>query len=425
MKKKVFILFALSLLGFSLNSCSSTFLTNLLAADNGGSNTRQSNSSQVDGRGKTKKAKSKDVRENRSISKTSGNVVLTCLGEGPSLSEATSNALRSGIEQTYGAFVSSNTKILNDKLVKDEVVSVSSGNIVAYEIKSQNFINNKWNVVVQAEISQSKLANFAQSKGASVDINTSALAMNIKMARFYKESERKAFLHLGEQLKELAPSCIDYNLYITKPIKGIDNRREVWFVNTWLGYKMNANYQVANNMIKETIKSLSMSEEEVKKNESIGENVSRQYIDDEGFYLRAVLPEIVYDFININRQSTYHYNSKYFDKIARDNFVLYRNGIDITTEIPRIDAYGKSKKSIHCSDGFTTNVYKAEEYQTGRTGELGIKYERAGNYSISNPELTFLKKEGENWFGVYEVVLTLKDLERFDANYQIHSKVQK
>ena len=44
-------------------------------------------------------------------------VSLVVVGEGASKEEAVQSALRSAIEQSYGAFVSSNTTILNDELV--------------------------------------------------------------------------------------------------------------------------------------------------------------------------------------------------------------------------------------------------------------------------------------------------------------------
>ena len=422
MKKKSFIII-LSLLGISLNSCSPTLMTNLSPVDNGRSYTRQTNSSQVNGNGKTKKTKSKDERENRSISKTSGNVVLTCLGEGSSLSDATANALRNGIEQTYGAFVSSNTTILNDKIVKDEIVSVSSGNIVAYEIKSQNRINNKWNVVIQAEISQSKLASFAKSKGASVDINTSALAMNIKLARFYKESEKKALIHLGEQLKEIVPFCLEYTIKTTEPIKTYENKKEVWIVNTWLGYKINAqNYQAAQNLIKETRRSLGMTKQEAQNIKALGEDIYGFSCDGDMLYLRTTSRDLAHE--------KYHFFDvdSWLWTIAPNNFVLYRNGEDITTQIPKTNAYGKSQKTIRCPDRFITNVYEAKECMSGRKeGEYLIYYERArmsGGY-IQEKEFSFINRNKEHWFGVYEVVLSLNDLERFNANYQINPKVQK
>jgi hypothetical protein len=45
--------------------------------------------------------------------------------------------LRSAIEQAFGAFISSKTEILNDNLVKDEIVSVSNGNIQKFEVLSE------------------------------------------------------------------------------------------------------------------------------------------------------------------------------------------------------------------------------------------------------------------------------------------------
>ena len=60
-------------------------------------------------------------------------VSLVVSGEGQDKEEATLKALRSAIEQAYGTFVSANTTVLNDQLVVDEIVSLSSGNIQKYE----------------------------------------------------------------------------------------------------------------------------------------------------------------------------------------------------------------------------------------------------------------------------------------------------
>ena len=52
-------------------------------------------------------------------------VTLVVSGQGKTQDEAKQNALRSAIEQAFGMFISSKTEILNDNLVKDEIVSVS------------------------------------------------------------------------------------------------------------------------------------------------------------------------------------------------------------------------------------------------------------------------------------------------------------
>ena len=64
-------------------------------------------------------------------------VTLVVSGEGATKDEATKVALQSAIEQAFGTFVSANTQILNDELVKDEIVTVSSGNVKNYEYLSE------------------------------------------------------------------------------------------------------------------------------------------------------------------------------------------------------------------------------------------------------------------------------------------------
>ena len=65
-------------------------------------------------------------------------VTLTVSGTGKTLEESKTNALRSAIEQAFGAFISAKTEILNDNLVKDEIVSVSNGNIQSFEILNES-----------------------------------------------------------------------------------------------------------------------------------------------------------------------------------------------------------------------------------------------------------------------------------------------
>ena len=60
-------------------------------------------------------------------------VTLTVSGSGKTQQEALTSALRNAIEQAFGTFISSNTQILNDNLIKGEIISVSSGNIQEYK----------------------------------------------------------------------------------------------------------------------------------------------------------------------------------------------------------------------------------------------------------------------------------------------------
>lgn len=96
---------------------------------------------------------------------SSTEVVLTVSADGLTKDEAVKTALRSAIEQAYGTFVSANTTILNDELVSDEVISVTSGNIKDYnEIASSTMPDGRFFVTLQATVSVSKLISYAKVK---------------------------------------------------------------------------------------------------------------------------------------------------------------------------------------------------------------------------------------------------------------------
>ena len=93
------------------------------------------------------------------------NVTVIGSGDGSTKTNAVNQALRNCIEKSLGAFLSSSTTISNDSLVKDEIVTIASGNIISYDVLSE--INNKenWNVTVSAIISPEKLITTLKSKG--------------------------------------------------------------------------------------------------------------------------------------------------------------------------------------------------------------------------------------------------------------------
>lgn len=83
-------------------------------------------------------------------------VSLVVSADGATKSQAIDNALRSAIEQTYGTFVSANTQILNDELVKDEIATVSSGNIQKYkEVAAVTLPNGNTSVTLSVTVSLS------------------------------------------------------------------------------------------------------------------------------------------------------------------------------------------------------------------------------------------------------------------------------
>ena len=109
-----------------------------------------------------------------SSAQTNDTATLTALGIGETLEIATTNALRSAIEQTYGVFVSANTQILNDELIKDEIATITSGNIHSYKTLSSSILpDGQHSVSISAEVSIVNLQSFARSKGSACELSGS------------------------------------------------------------------------------------------------------------------------------------------------------------------------------------------------------------------------------------------------------------
>lgn len=193
-------------------------------------------------------------------------VTLVVNGEGASKDEATKVALRNAIEQTFGTFVSSNTQILDDELVKDEIVTVSSGNIKSYKTLSESVSDNVCNVSLQAVVSIGKLVSYTQSKGGSTELAGATFAMDVKMKKLQVENEKKAFEHLLIQLRDLLPTIFDFSIKVSEPsnpkyyspFKG-----QAYRCDAVLTVKTNNNYKNVRSIIWNTLNALCLDESEV------------------------------------------------------------------------------------------------------------------------------------------------------------------
>ena len=148
----------------------------------------------------------------------SDEVTLVVSAVGATTEDATKTALRNAIEQAYGTFVSANTTILNDELVKDEIVTIANGNIKNYkEIANTTLADGRVSVTLQAIVSISKLVSYAQSKGASTEFAGATFAMNMKMKELNKKNEIAALENLLVQVKQMLPYAFDRRLVIGTP----------------------------------------------------------------------------------------------------------------------------------------------------------------------------------------------------------------
>ncbi len=222
-----------------------------------------------------------EQKEGEKSVKSDDEVTLTVSADGTTKDEAIKVALRSAIEQAYGTFVSTNTTILNDEMVKDEIVTVASGNIKSYkEIASNTLPDGKFYVTLQATVCISKLVSYAQSKGAETEFAGAAFGMNMKMKELNKQNEEIALKNMCEQVIAMYPSAFSYKIAVAEPVLldtypmkhgEIIPTEKFGLSGDWMDYyksaftisiEPNQNMEAIENLIVNTLGALALSEEE-------------------------------------------------------------------------------------------------------------------------------------------------------------------
>lgn len=223
-------------------------------------------------------------------------VTLVVSADGATKEEATKVALRSAIEQAYGTFVSANTTILNDEMVKDEIVTLSTGNIKNYkELSSVLLQDGHTYLTLQATVSLSKLTRYAQNKGATTEFAGSAFGMNIKMMELNKKNEKLILQHMQEKLCAIS-HLFDFSLELNEPTLAENGKyglsKEVasryYFVLGKIYLYYNKNTELYNEILYNTVNSVSLSINDYEEYRKKGITLyhAGKYADGPGIYMR-------------------------------------------------------------------------------------------------------------------------------------------
>ena len=200
-------------------------------------------------------------------------VTLTVSAQGETISEAKQNALRDAIEQAFGTFISSNTEILNDELVKDEIVSVSNGNIQDYEVISEvELPNGDYATTLKATVSVNKLSVFVESKGVEVEFKGGLLAVNVKQQILNEKNEVKTIENIDNVCRKILDKSYDYEIIrgAPKQAKASANSSNGWIVPLQIDVKFNENIEQFRDYFYNSVSALSMSESEIQKYQDLG-----------------------------------------------------------------------------------------------------------------------------------------------------------
>ena len=152
-------------------------------------------------------------------SNTNEEISLTVSSDGATKDDALKNALRTAIEQAYGAFVSANTTILNDELVKDEIVTVSNGSIKDYkEVSSfEKPDGSGYMITVNATVSLPHLITYAKNHGSECEFAGNTFGMELKLFNLQKENELKALYNMLPMIDNLCKTTMHWELEVEEP----------------------------------------------------------------------------------------------------------------------------------------------------------------------------------------------------------------
>lgn len=193
-------------------------------------------------------------------------VSLIVSGQAKTKEDAKLNAFRNAIEEAFGTFISSKTEILNDEIIRDEIISFSNGNILDYKIISEiQMPNNEWQNTMSATVSIIKLTSFCESRNINVEFKGDLFAANIKLYEFAKANEKKVIENLFETCSKLINSkgLFDFSISADEPkaisIKGVTEYQ----VPIKVFANMNSNIYTILDITKSTLEELNLKQSEL------------------------------------------------------------------------------------------------------------------------------------------------------------------
>ena len=190
-----------------------------------------------------------------------GEKKVICDGYGPDAEVALQNALRNAVEQAVGSYVSSETQIENDELIKDEVLSLSHGFIKEYRKLSESQFDEEVKVVVAAIIVEKQVIESLEASGIKVNYNTKGLLQDLMEWDRMKDDELKMAKALFDVPKLKDYGIVwDYFLKVDEPKRSGDR----FTVGGTVFAKTNYNYSGEFYNLKNILSELALETEEMK-----------------------------------------------------------------------------------------------------------------------------------------------------------------
>jgi hypothetical protein len=114
---------------------------------------------------------------------------------------------------------------------------------------------------LKATISVTKLTNFVESKGVSVEFKGSLFAFNATQQALNKKNEIKAIQEMCAVIQKIADTAFDFEIRASEPVS-LDGSEEKWRIPLEIGVSVNENFQNIPKYMSTTLQGLSLKREE-------------------------------------------------------------------------------------------------------------------------------------------------------------------
>jgi len=271
---------------------------------------------------------------------------IITVGSGTTLETATKNALRSALEQSFGAFITSKSVVMDDLLKEDEITSITSGCIKKYNvISSFRVSDNVIEATVESEVTKSYVKQYIESKGYEVNFEGNLYAINLENIKINEESEKRVIENLNKISQKLLVNIFSFKIVGSTP-KFIDN--DFYGISVWTQTIPNDNFKQYTNFLLKTYSSISLDNKQIKELK---------------FYNK---PHFAYKIKDLDGKINTYYlrneNSKEFLKYIISNISTLAKKAIISDGLKEIEVNKLLAKSNLCAGCYKTQIDKSETY---------------------------------------------------------------
>lgn len=268
-------------------------------------------------------------------------VTITVSGSGKTQEEAKQSALRSAIEQAFGAFISSKTEILNDQVVADQMSSVASGNIQSFEVLNEAQLpDGTWANTIKAVVSVSKLISFVGAKGIAIEIKGGLFALNIKQQILNEQGEVNAISNMVGILHEIMQTSFDYTIKSSEP-KSVDTENKNWELPLSVTATANKNLEFCADYFSKTLSALRLDSADIESYKTLNKKMYPITVEYNGhtqtFFVRKK--------ISVNAISAFAYQWDFYTMNFNVDCGINRTQIKINNH--KSDLYDLSKAVLY------------------------------------------------------------------------------